>query len=295
MLSLVTGIGNQLGVEVCLLLHEKGIDFIPTDRIILDITDKEEVEEFLKDIKPDVIFHCEDYTSVDAAEGSAKEKNYLINEIGTRNIAEGAKSINAKVVYISSDYVFDGTKSSGKYLETDEPRPINEFGKAKLLGERAIQNELSDFYIVRSSWIFGNYGKNFVDNMLTLSTGFDFLPAVVDEISSPTWTRNIAEFMLHLIENDCEYGIYHFSNEGTCNHFEFAMEILKETEATPTPVNSADFLPQLAKRPENSALDLSKAKATGFNIISWQDALAEMMKDAVLLEKVEEIPSDVLV
>lgn len=163
------------------------------------------------------------------------------------------------------------------YQETNEVSPINEYGKAKLLGEKAIQNELSNFYIIRTSWVFGEFGKNFVYTILNLSERFDTLTVVDDQFGRPTWTRSLAEFMLHLIQNNCEYGIYHFSNDETCNWFEFATEILKDTRTKVTPVGSEQY-PQVAKRPEYSVMNLSKAKATGFKIMDWKEALREMMK-----------------
>lgn len=291
---LVTGTNDQLGMDVCALLQEKKKSFIGTNKDNLDITNQDDVKAMFEKEKPDVIFHCEAYTSVDAAEENAKVKNYLINETGTKHIAEAAKSIKAKVVYISTDYVFDGSKPGGSYLEDDKTNPINEFGKAKLLGEEAIQKELSDFYIVRGSWLFGTHGNNFVNSTLALSETFDTIPAVIDRIGCPTWTRSLAEFMLYLVENDCEYGIYHFSNAETCNRFEFAAEILKETKAMADPIKASQYLPYIAKRPENTTMDLSKAKATGFEMMSWKEALEIMMETTPTPDPVATIPETLL-
>lgn len=274
---LITGANGQLGTELCKLLDEKQLNYIPTDRDVLDITNEEEVTTFFNTEQPDVIFHCAAYTAVDAAEDTGKELNYLINDTGSKNVAEAAKKIGAKVIYVSTDYVFDGTEVEGGYKENNSVNPINAYGKAKLLGEEAIQKELDNFYIIRTSWVFGEFGKNFVYTMLNLSNKFDSITVVDDQFGRPTWTRSLAEFMVYLVENNCEYGVYHFSNDETCNWFEFATEILKDTKTIVSPVSS-DQYPQVAKRPEYSVMNLDKAKATGFEIIGWKEALAEMMK-----------------
>lgn len=273
---LVTGANGQLGTEVTNLLKENNIDYIGTDRNELDITNKENVMELFSKELPNIIFHCAAYTAVDAAEDEGKEANYLINEIGSQNIAEAAKKINAKVVYISTDYVFDGSKIENGYKESDLVDPINEYGKAKLLGEKAIQENLDDYYIIRTSWVFGQYGKNFVFTMLNLSETHEKLTVVNDQFGRPTWTRSLAEFMLYLVENNCDYGIYHFSNDETCTWCDFAKEILKDKKTIVEPVASDKF-PQKATRPEYSVMNLEKTKSTGFKIINWKQALKEML------------------
>ncbi|MDT2833537.1 dTDP-4-dehydrorhamnose reductase [Vagococcus carniphilus] len=278
---LVSGSNGQLGLELCRLLTEKHIDYIGKDKSELDITDKKKVNQTLLELKPTVIFHCAAYTAVDAAEDEGKEANYLINEVGSQNIAEAAKKINAKVVYISTDYVFDGSNVEGGYKETDLVDPINEYGKAKLLGEKAIQENLDDYYIIRTSWVFGQYGKNFVFTMLNLSETHEKLTVVNDQFGRPTWTRSLAEFMLYLVENNCDYGTYHFSNDETCTWYDFAQEILKDKKTNVEPVTSDKF-PQKATRPEYSVMNLEKAKSTGFQIISWKQALAEMLSQEKL-------------
>lgn len=273
---LVTGSNGQLGTELTHLLDEKNLSYIGTDRNELDITDESAVEVFFLENRPTIVFHCAAYTAVDAAEEEGKELNYLINEVGSRNVAQAAKKVGAVVVYISTDYVFDGKGAVDGYKETDKVDPINEYGKAKLLGEQAISNTLENFYTIRTSWVFGQYGKNFVFTMQKLAETHETLTVVNDQFGRPTWTRSLAEFMLYLVENKCEYGIYHFSNDETCTWHEFAQEILKETEVDVLPVTSDKF-PQKAKRPEYSVMNLDKVKATGFSIKSWENALSEML------------------
>lgn len=275
---LVTGANGQLGTEVTNVLKENNIDYIGTDRNELDITSKENVIELFTKESPDIIFHCAAYTAVDAAEDEGKEANYLINETGSQNIAEAAKKINAKVVYISTDYVFDGSNVEDGYKETDLVDPINEYGKAKLLGEKAIQENSDDYYIIRTSWVFGQYGKNFVFTMLSLSETHEKLTVVNDQFGRPTWTRSLAEFMLYLVENNCDYGIYHFSNDETCTWYDFAQEILKDKKTIIEPVTSDKF-PQKATRPEYSVMNLEKVKGTGFQVISWKQALTKFMEE----------------
>lgn len=268
---LITGANGQLGTELCYLLDERNIPYTATDSSSMDITDKDMVKRKIQEINPSFIFHCAAYTAVDKAEGEGKEVNEQVNVWGTKNIAEAAESIEATLVYISTDYVFDGMKNE-EYRTDDQPNPQNEYGRAKLEGEKLIEEISSKFYIVRTSWVFGEYGQNFVYTMKRLAQNHSVLTVVDDQMGRPTWTRTLAEFLFYLFEKEPEYGIYHLSNDNSCSWYEFACEILKEVDVEVKPVTSAEF-PQKAKRPPHSILDLSKAKEIQFTIPTWQEAL----------------------
>lgn len=272
---LITGANGQLGSELCNLLDERGIAYDAFDSKQMDITNKELVDEKINALKPAVIYHCAAYTAVDNAEDVAKDLNWQVNEVGMRNVAEAAKKVGAKVVYISTDYVFDGT-NEGEY-EVDAPtNPQNEYGKAKLAGEKAIKEILDDYYIIRTSWVFGKYGKNFVFTMLRLAKDHHKLTVVNDQFGRPTWTRTLAEFMTYLVDHDQPFGTYQLSNEGFCSWYEFASEILKDQDVEVAPVDSSAY-PAKAYRPRHSIMSLKKAEATGFEIIDWQSALGKFM------------------
>lgn len=272
---LITGANGQLGSELCNLLDERGIAYDAFDSKQMDITNKELVDEKINALKPAVIYHCAAYTAVDNAEDVAKDLNWQVNEVGMRNVAEAAKKVGAKVVYISTDYVFDGT-NEGEY-EVDAPtNPQNEYGKAKLAGEKAIKEILDDYYIIRTSWVFGKYGKNFVFTMLRLAKDHHKLTVVNDQFGRPTWTRTLAEFMTYLVDHDQPFGTYQLSNEGSCSWYEFAGEILKDQDVEVAPVDSSAY-PAKAYRPRHSIMSLKKAEATGFEIIDWQSALGKFM------------------
>lgn len=272
---LLTGGNGQLGTELRHLLDEKGLNYVSTDAQEMDITDEKATLEFIQELKPTVIYHCAAYTAVDKAEDEGKELDEKINVNGTENVAKAAKAVGAKFVYISTDYVFDGTKKEGVYKETDTPNPQNEYGRTKLLGEQAVKDLLDEYFIIRTSWVFGKYGHNFVYTMKRLAQTHPRLTVVDDQYGRPTWTRTLAEFMVYIIENNADYGIYHLSNDNSCSWYEFAKEILKETDVEVAPVTSAEY-PQKAKRPQYSVLDLTKAKNTGFVIPTWEEALADM-------------------
>lgn len=269
---LITGAKGQLGRELANLLTQQNIDFIAYDSHEMDITDFDKTLSIIKDIKPSVVYHCAAYTAVDLAEDEGKEMNYLVNVDGTKNIAQACKEVGATLVYISTDYVFDGKTREIPYIETHKTSPINEYGKAKLLGEQVAQEVLNKYYIIRTSWVFGEYGNNFVYTMKKLAKTHDKLTVVNDQVGRPTWTKSLAEFMTYLVQNNCEYGTYHFSNDDTCTWYEFAQEILHDDNVTISPVTSNQFITK-ATRPEYSIMDLEKAKSTGYEIISWQTAL----------------------
>lgn len=273
---LITGATGQLGTELCHLLDEKSISYIGTGSKDLDITDESAVNDFFLENKPEVVFHCAAYTAVDAAEEEpGKTQNYKVNVNGTENIAKACKSVGAKMIYISTDYVFDG-KSKEMYTEESKTNPMNEYGRAKLAGEQAVSKILDDYYIIRTSWVFGKYGKNFVYTMLNLAKTHDHLTVVNDQMGRPTWTRTLAEFMLYAVQNKIPYGLYQLSNEGSCTWYEFAKEILKDKDIEIEPVTSEEY-PQKAYRPRHSVMDLNKAENTGFKNISISDAISKMI------------------
>ncbi|APT19036.1 dtdp-4-dehydrorhamnose reductase [Amylolactobacillus amylotrophicus DSM 20534] len=274
---LITGANGQLGTELRHLLDERNVGYTSAGSKELDITDATAVNEFFAANEPKIVYHCAAYTAVDAAEEEpGKTLDEKVNVDGTINIAKAAESVGATLVYISTDYVFDGTRSE-LYSVDDTPNPRNEYGRTKYEGELAVQKYVSKYYIIRTSWVFGEYGKNFVYTMLNLAKTHDYLTVVNDQIGRPTWTRTLAEFMTHVVDKHSDYGVYQLSNDDSCSWYEFAKEILKDTNVEIAPVTSEEY-PQKAYRPRHSIMDLSKAKATGFEIISWQEALEKFKK-----------------
>lgn len=269
---LITGGKGQLGTELTHLLETKKLPFISYGSDELNILDRKEVEKVLYKEKPTVVFHCAAYTAVDAAEEN-KDINWQVNVEGTRNVAEVCKELDILFVYISTDYVFDG-QSTEEYTEGSPVNPLNEYGKAKLAGEKVVQESLDKYYIIRTSWVFGEYGSNFVYTMKRLAEEHDTLTVINDQRGRPTWTKTLAEFMLHLVQSNQAFGIYHLSNQGSCSWYEFAKEILKDKTVEVTPILTKDY-PQKATRPKTVIMNLDKAINTGFKIQSWQEALNE--------------------
>lgn len=275
MTILITGSKGQLGMELRKLLDEKGMNYTATDSGEMDITNKTAVDAFFQKVNPTLVFHCAAYTAVDKAEDEGKDLNEKVNAIGTKTIAEAAEAHGAVMVYISTDYVFDGNNSK-EYTEIDQANPQNEYGRMKYEGEQWVQNICSKYYIIRTSWVFGEFGNNFVYTMLRLAKTHPVLTVVDDQIGRPTWTRTLAAFMLHLLDTDAVFGLYHLSNDGSCSWYEFACEILKDYDVEVKPVSSAEY-PQKAYRPKHSIMDLSKAKATEFQIPTWKEALSQFI------------------
>lgn len=273
---LVLGANGQLGQELQKLLKERSLEFTSYDSKALDITNKSAIVAKVEQDKPDVILDAAAYTKVDLAEDDGKEANWLVNAVGTRNLAEVAEQFNIQLVYVSTDYVFEGTLD-GEYIEQDIVNPQNEYGRAKLAGEFAVLNSKANAFIIRTSWVFGEFGNNFVYTMQRLAESHPRLTVVNDQFGRPTWTRTLAEFMLHLIDVQAEKGIYHLSNDNQATWYEFAREILKDTDVEVAPVTSNEF-PQKAYRPKHSVMSLEKAKATGFVIPTWQEALGQFLK-----------------
>ena len=275
MTILITGSKGQLGMELRKLLDEKGMNYTATDSGEMDITNQTAVDAFFQKVNPTLVFHCAAYTAVDKAEDEGKDLNEKVNAIGTKIVAEAAEANGAVMVYISTDYVFDGNNSK-EYTEIDQANPQNEYGRMKYEGEQWVQNICSKYYIIRTSWVFGEFGNNFVYTMLRLAKTHPVLTVVDDQIGRPTWTRTLAAFMLHLLDTDAVFGLYHLSNDGSCSWYEFACEILKDYDVEVKPVSSAEY-PQKAYRPKHSIMDLSKAKATGFQIPTWEEALSQFV------------------
>lgn len=275
---LVTGVKGQLGYDVMAELAKRNIEAIGVDIDEMDITDKISVEKVIGEAAPDVVVHCAAYTAVDAAEDN-EALCRRVNADGTRNIAEVCKKLDCKMVYISTDYVFDG-QGTRPWEPDDERHPLNVYGQTKYEGELAVQENLSRYFIVRIAWVFGKNGKNFVKTMLKLAETHDKLTVVNDQFGSPTYTYDLARLLVDMIQTD-KYGIYHATNEGICTWYEFACEIFRQAgvkiEVTPVP---ASEYPAKAKRPENSRLDKSKLTENGFERLpSWQDALARYLKE----------------
>ena len=274
---LLTGGNGQLGTELRHLLDEKGVEYVSTDAKKMDIMDAQATMDYITNLKPTVIYHCAAYTAVDKAEDEGKALDEKINVDGTRNVALAAKEVGATLVYISTDYVFDGKLKDGEYAVDAPINPLNEYGRTKALGEKAVQEIMDNYYIIRTSWVFGKYGHNFVFTMQKLAETRDELTIVNDQFGRPTWTRTLAEFMYFVIDQNAPFGIYHLSNDNACSWYEFAKEILKDTDVKVSPVTSEQF-PQKATRPQYSVMDLSKAKALGFHIPTWQEALQGMLQ-----------------
>lgn len=275
---LVTGVKGQLGYDVMAELAKRNIEAIGVDIDEMDITDKISVEKVIGEAAPDVVVHCAAYTAVDAAEDN-EALCRRVNADGTRNIAEVCKKLDCKMVYISTDYVFDG-QGTRPWEPDDERHPLNVYGQTKYEGELAVQENLSKYFIVRIAWVFGKNGKNFVRTMLKLAETHDKLTVVNDQFGSPTYTYDLARLLVDMIQTD-KYGIYHATNEGICTWYEFACEIFRQAgvkiEVTPVP---ASEYPAKAKRPENSRLDKSKLTENGFERLpSWQDALGRYLKE----------------
>ncbi|MEI5994923.1 dTDP-4-dehydrorhamnose reductase [Candidatus Enterococcus mansonii] len=273
---LLTGAKGQLGTELRHFLDEQNLSYVATDSKELDITNEEQTMTVISDLKPDLIYHCAAYTAVDKAEDEGKELDEKINVDGTRNVAIAAQAVGATLVYISTDYVFDGTKKDDVYKTDDSTNPQNEYGRTKLLGEQIVQDIMDKYYIIRTSWVFGQYGHNFVFTMQKLAETRDQLTVVDDQFGRPTWTRTLAEFMVFVIKEKAPYGIYHLSNDNSCSWYEFAKEILKDRDVEVLPVDSSQF-PQKATRPKYSVMDLEKTKNLGFVIPTWEEALETML------------------
>ncbi|WP_047999278.1 dTDP-4-dehydrorhamnose reductase [Lactiplantibacillus herbarum] len=273
---MIVGASGQLGQELQKYLNELGLEFDALTATDLDITDLDRVQAKVAELKPEVIYDCAAYTAVDKAEDEGKALNWRVNVDGTKNLAQVATEQGVKLVYISTDYIFDGTNMN-EYLEDDPANPKNEYGRAKWAGEEAVRHSGAEYYIIRTSWVFGEFGHNFVFTMQNLAKTHDKLTVVNDQLGRPTWTRTLAEFMVHLIQTKANLGTYHLSNDNVATWFDFAQEILKDTNVEVVPVTSKQF-PQKAYRPRHSVMNIDKSKSTGYKILTWQEALSIFKK-----------------
>lgn len=276
---LVTGAAGQLGQDVVKELERKGHEAVGVDRHQLDITDAGAVHSLISDVKPDAILHCAAYTNVDKAEED-REGAYNVNALGSENLAKAASDNQSKLLYVSTDYVFDG--SATEPYEVDHPtKPLGVYGETKLAGEEMVQKHLERYYIVRTAWVYGIHGNNFVKTMLKLGAERNELGVVHDQVGSPTYTVDLARFMVELAETD-KYGIYHASNEGVCSWYEFAVEIFKQAgiEVKVNPLTTEQF-PRPAERPKYSVLSKKKITEQGFTPLrNWKEALAAYLEEA---------------
>lgn len=276
---LVTGVNGQLGYELVKELNNKGYtDILAVDKDEMDITNKDMVNNVIKNYHPDVIFHCAAWTAVDKAEDE-KEACYNVNVNGTKYISEAAKEIDAKLIYISTDYVFDGTKE-GLYEIDDEVNPKSVYGMTKYQGEELVRQNNLKHFIVRISWVFGVNGNNFIKTMLKLAETRNELTVVADQFGSPTYTVDLAKLLVEMSETE-KYGTYHVNNEGYCNWAEFAEYIFKvnNKEVNVKHITSEEY-PQKAYRPRNSKLSKQSLDDNGFNRLpSWQDAVERYSKE----------------
>lgn len=275
---LVTGAGGQLGTDLCAELKVNNIDFVPLTISDVDITDEQAVKDAIKSSKVDIVIHCAAYTNVDQAEEN-KDLAYAVNTLGTKYIAEACKEINAKLMYISTDYVFDG-EGTKFFTETDQANPVNWYGQTKYEGEVIVQELIKDFFILRISWVFGLNGHNFVKTMLKLGSANEEINVVSDQIGSPTNTADLSKIIVEMIQTK-EYGIYHVTNEGTCSWAEFAETIfnLSGINCKVNPILTKDYK-TIAKRPLNSRMSKEKIIGKGFyKLPSWKTSLKKYLEN----------------
>ena len=294
---LVTGTSGQLGHDVMLELKKRNIECLGTDRkggdnpefetAILDITNEDNVNEVIDEYHPDAVIHCAAWTNVDAAEEPENQAAVrAVNVKGTENLAKACKKIDAKMIYISTDYVFNGKGTDPWQPDDKNYAPLNVYGQSKLDGEKAVAENLDKYFIVRIAWVFGKNGKNFVKTMLGVGKTHPEVRVVNDQIGTPTYTPDLARLLVDMILTD-QYGYYHATNEGGyISWADFTKEIFKQAGigSKVIPVTTAEYGASIAARPSNSRLDKSKLIANGFKPLpTWQDALSrylEELKDA---------------
>ena len=297
----VTGVAGQLGHDVMNELASRGYEGIGSDLApqysgiqdgtavcsmayeSLDITNEEAVRQVLSRVQPDVVIHCAAWTAVDLAEDEDKQQKVrAINALGTRYIAGICKDLDSKMIYISTDYVFDGQGDTPWTPDHKAYAPLNVYGQTKLEGELAVAETLQKYFIVRIAWVFGKNGNNFIKTMLSLSGKYDSLRVVCDQIGTPTYTLDLSRLLIDMAETE-KYGYYHATNEGGfISWYDFACEIFRQAGKTVTvnPVTTAEYGVSKAKRPFNSRLDKSKLVENGFEPLpTWQDALARYLKE----------------
>lgn len=288
----VTGAKGQLGHDVVNELHKRGHDTIGVDIGEMDITDSSSVNRVIKAALPDAVIHCAAWTAVDAAEDEEnRDKVHMVNAVGTENIAMVCKELDIKMMYISTDYVFDGHGTEPWQPDCKDYNPLNVYGKSKLEGELAVSRVLDKYFIVRIAWVFGKNGKNFIQTMLNLGRTHDTIKVVNDQIGTPTYTFDLARLLVDMIESN-KYGYYHATNEGGyISWYDFTKEIFCQAATmghkeygkdriTVVPVTTAEYGVSKAKRPFNSRLDKSKLVENGFTPLpTWQDAVRRYLKE----------------
>lgn len=280
---LVTGVKGQLGYDVVNELTKRGHTAIGVDIDEMDITDKHSVQMVIEKTKPDAVIHCAAWTAVDLAEDDDKIALVrAVNTDGTRNIAEVCKKLNCKMMYISTDYVFNGQGTEPWKPDCKDYEPLNVYGQTKLGGELAVSNLLEKYFIVRIAWVFGVNGNNFIKTMLNVGKKYDELTVVNDQIGTPTYTFDLARLLVDMIETE-KYDYYHATNEGGyISWYDFACEIFNQAgyKTKVKPVTTEEYGLSKAKRPFNSRLDKSKLIENGFKPLpTWQDALSRYLKE----------------
>lgn len=280
---LVTGVKGQLGYDVVNELTKRGHNAIGVDIEEMDITDKVSVEDVIFEAKPDAVIHCAAWTAVDLAEDDDKvELVRAVNAGGTKNIAEVCKALDSKMIYISTDYVFDGQGEEPWSPDCKDYAPLNVYGQTKLEGELVVAETLDKYFIVRIAWVFGVNGKNFIKTMLNVGKTHDRVTVVCDQIGTPTYTYDLARLLVDMVETN-KYGYYHATNEGGfISWYDFTKEIYKQAGYTTevVPVTTAEYGISKAKRPFNSRLDKSKIVEAGFTPLpTWKDALSRYLKE----------------
>ncbi len=289
----VTGVCGQLGYDVMNELDKRGYECIGSDiadtadskypYIKLDITDENQVNKVICETAPDVVVHCAAWTAVDLAEAEENiAKVHAVNSIGTKNIAKTCKKINSKMIYISTDYVFDGSGTKPWKPDCKDYAPLNVYGRTKLEGEKAVSSILDKYFIVRIAWVFGLNGKNFIKTMLNVGKKYDTVRVVCDQIGTPTYTYDLARLLVDMAETE-KYGYYHATNEGGyISWYDFTCEIFRQAgyDTKVVPVTTEEYGLSAAARPFNSRLDKSKLVEMGFSPLpTWQDALLRYLKE----------------
>lgn len=278
---LVTGVKGQLGFDVVNELNNRGHEAVGVDIQEMDITDSASVSTVLQSVKPDAVIHCAAWTAVDAAEDN-EDKCRFVNAVGTENIANECKKLGCKMMYISTDYVFDGKGEKPWLPDCKDYKPLNVYGQTKLEGELAVADNLEKYFIVRIAWVFGKNGNNFIKTMLKLSKSHSSLRVVNDQIGTPTYTFDLARLLVDMIETD-KYGYYHATNEGGyISWADFAKEIFRQANCNVEviPVTTEEYGLSKAARPFNSRLDKSNLIKNGFKSLpTWQDALNRYLKE----------------
>ena len=276
----VTGVKGQLGYDVMNELEKQGLEGIGVDIDEMDITDADQVNKVIKEAAPDAVIHCAAYTAVDAAEDN-EEICRKVNAQGTESIAKVCEELDIKMMYISTDYVFNG-QGERPWEPDDKREPLNVYGQTKYEGELAIEEHVKKFFTVRIAWVFGVNGKNFIKTMLNVAKTHDTLKVVNDQIGTPTYTFDLARLLVDMIETD-KYGYYHATNEGGyISWYDFACEIFKQAgyNTNVVPVTTEEYGISKAKRPFNSRLDKSKLLENGFEPLpTWQNALKRYLKE----------------